>query len=98
VEIGIFSDDLEASWQRARLVEGCEVTAIVRQEWGMTDYRILTPHGVRAPVVLSRPVTPRDAHCAEGGRSRRDAGSALGHPGHNGADHGVTVSTPFIIM
>jgi lactoylglutathione lyase len=45
VEIGIFSDDLEASWQKARLVEGCQVSAIVRQEWGMTDYRILTPHG-----------------------------------------------------
>jgi catechol 2,3-dioxygenase-like lactoylglutathione lyase family enzyme len=45
VEIGIFCEDLEASWRRARQVEGCEVTEIVRQEWGMTDFRILTPHG-----------------------------------------------------
>ncbi len=45
VEIGIFSEDLEGSWARAKLVQGCEVTAIVRQEWGMTDFRILTPQG-----------------------------------------------------
>ena len=45
VEIGIFSDDLQASWHRARAIEGCQVTEIVRQEWGMTDYRILTPQG-----------------------------------------------------
>jgi 4-hydroxyphenylpyruvate dioxygenase-like putative hemolysin len=45
VEIGLFCEDLEASWTRARQIEGCQVTEIVRQEWGMTDYRILTPHG-----------------------------------------------------
>ena len=53
VEIGIFSEDLEGSWQRAQRVEGCEVTGIVRQEWGMTDYRILTPHGYYLRVTTS---------------------------------------------
>lgn len=48
VEIGIFSDSrgaLEASWREARGIEGCEVSPIIEQEWGMTDFRILTPHG-----------------------------------------------------
>jgi lactoylglutathione lyase len=45
VEIGIVVDDVRSAWERARRIEGCEVTDIVRQEWGMTDFRILTPHG-----------------------------------------------------
>ena len=45
VEIGIVSEHLEATWEKARRIEGCTVTPIVKQEWGMTDYRIRTPHG-----------------------------------------------------
>jgi lactoylglutathione lyase len=45
VEIGIVTDRLRASWELARQIEGCIVSDIVQQEWGMTDYRILTPHG-----------------------------------------------------
>jgi hypothetical protein len=45
VEIGIVTDRLEATWERARQIEGCVVSDVVAQEWGMTDYRILTPHG-----------------------------------------------------
>jgi hypothetical protein len=45
VEIGIVTDHLEETWEAARRIEGCAVSDIVRQEWGMTDYRILTPHG-----------------------------------------------------
>jgi hypothetical protein len=45
VEIGIVTDHLERTWAKARLVEGCVVSDVVVQEWGMTDYRILTPHG-----------------------------------------------------
>ena len=45
VEIGIVSDHVEAAWAAAKKIEGCTVTDIVEQEWGMTDFRILTPHG-----------------------------------------------------
>jgi catechol 2,3-dioxygenase-like lactoylglutathione lyase family enzyme len=45
VEIGIVTDRIEETWEAARRIEGCVVTDIVHQEWGMTDYRILTPHG-----------------------------------------------------
>jgi hypothetical protein len=45
VEIGIVTDRLAETWEVARGIDGCVVTDIVRQDWGMTDYRILTPHG-----------------------------------------------------
>jgi lactoylglutathione lyase len=47
VEIGIVVDAerLPETWERARALEGFQVTAIVEQEWGMTDYRVVTPHG-----------------------------------------------------
>jgi hypothetical protein len=45
IEIGIVTDRLEETWEIARRIENCVVTDIVHQEWGMTDYRILTPHG-----------------------------------------------------
>jgi hypothetical protein len=45
VEIGIVTEQIEETWEVARCIEGCVVTDIVHQEWGMTDYRSLTPHG-----------------------------------------------------
>jgi hypothetical protein len=45
VEIGIVTDRIEESWAAAKRIEGCVVSDVVAQEWGMTDYRILTPHG-----------------------------------------------------
>jgi hypothetical protein len=47
VEIGIVLDRerLVASWEAARRIDGCAVSNVVDQEWGMTDYRIVTPHG-----------------------------------------------------
>jgi hypothetical protein len=45
IEIGIVTDRLEETWEVVRSIEGCVVSDIVHQEWGMTDYRILTPHG-----------------------------------------------------
>jgi lactoylglutathione lyase len=45
VEIGIVTDHLEKTWAAAKRIEGCVVSDVVVQEWGMTDYRILTPHG-----------------------------------------------------
>jgi hypothetical protein len=45
VEIGIVVDDVREPWERAKRIEGCVVTEIVEQEWGMTDFRITTPHG-----------------------------------------------------
>lgn len=59
VEIGIVCasrQDLSDKWARARRVPGCVVTDIVDQEWGMTDFRILTPEGY-----YLRVTTPREA-------------------------------------
>jgi hypothetical protein len=39
------SSDLEKRWAAAKRIEGCIVSDIVVQDWGMTDFRILTPHG-----------------------------------------------------
>lgn len=50
VEVGIVvepEEKLVATHARALglVSRGCTVTDVVRQEWGMTDFRILTPHG-----------------------------------------------------
>jgi hypothetical protein len=46
VEIGVvIADGIEETWAAAKRIDGCVVTDVVEQEWGMTDYRILTPHG-----------------------------------------------------
>ena len=47
VEIGIVLDGerLPAARAAAAAIEGCAVTEIVTQEWGMTDFRVVTPHG-----------------------------------------------------
>jgi hypothetical protein len=45
VELGIVTDALEKVWTAAKAIEGCVVSEIVHQEWGMSDFRILTPHG-----------------------------------------------------
>jgi hypothetical protein len=55
VEIGIVTDHLERTWSKARVTPGCTVSAIVAQEWGMTDYRILTPHGYYLRVTTPPP-------------------------------------------
>jgi hypothetical protein len=58
VEIGIVCDDLAEKWEKARRIEGCTVTEIVKQEWGMTDFRILTPHGYYLRVTTPAPARP----------------------------------------
>ncbi|HEY8090100.1 MAG TPA: VOC family protein [Polyangiaceae bacterium] len=55
VEIGIVCDGLRDKWEKARRLEGCDVSEIVTQEWGMTDFRILTPHGYYLRVTTPRP-------------------------------------------
>ena len=45
VEMGIVTVDLEACWTRAKALSGCVVTDIVTQEWGMSDFRILSREG-----------------------------------------------------
>jgi hypothetical protein len=47
VEIGVVVDEerLAHVWAEAKRVDGCTVSDIIAQEWGMTDFRILTPHG-----------------------------------------------------
>lgn len=45
VEIGIVVERAEEAWAAAKRIEGCVVSEMVAQEWGMTDFRILTPQG-----------------------------------------------------
>jgi len=45
VEIGIVCESIEVAWKAAKQIEGCAVSDIVHQDWGMTDFRILTPTG-----------------------------------------------------
>ena len=45
IEIGVVVADLLAAHTAALQVEDCSVTGIVARDWGMTDFRILTPHG-----------------------------------------------------
>ena len=45
VEIGIVVDDVHTAWTAAKSLAGCVVSDVVTQEWGMTDFRIVTPHG-----------------------------------------------------
>ncbi len=41
----VADDRLAHVWAEAKRVEGCVVSDVVEQEWGTTDFRILTPHG-----------------------------------------------------
>ena len=45
VEIGIVTERIHDAWAAAKTIEGLTVTDVVAQEWGLTDFRILTPHG-----------------------------------------------------
>ena len=45
VEIGIVSEKIHEAWGAAKAIEGLSVSDVVTQEWGMTDFRIVTPHG-----------------------------------------------------
>ena len=57
VEIGIVCETperLATSRLAAKAIEGCTVTDVGRQEWGMTDFRILTPHGYYLRVTTPR--------------------------------------------
>jgi len=45
VEIGVVVADVVAARARAAALPGCQVSEVVTQDWGMTDFRILTPHG-----------------------------------------------------
>ncbi len=45
VEIGIVTERIHEAWSAAKAIAGISVSDVVTQEWGMTDFRILTPHG-----------------------------------------------------
>jgi predicted enzyme related to lactoylglutathione lyase len=45
VEMGIVTTDLDAAQARAKKLDGCVVSDIVHQEWGMSDFRIQTREG-----------------------------------------------------
>jgi hypothetical protein len=45
VEIGIVTEKVREAWEAVGRIEGCTTTPIVEQDWGMTDFRILTPAG-----------------------------------------------------
>jgi hypothetical protein len=55
VEIGIVTERVAEAWEAAKRVEGCQVSDLVTQEWGMTDFRILTPHGYYLRVTSPAP-------------------------------------------
>ena len=45
VEIGIVKADLPVAREAALKVKGWSVTEIRRQEWGLSDFRVVTPDG-----------------------------------------------------
>jgi hypothetical protein len=45
VEIGIVTERIHEAWAAAKAIDSLSVTDVVTREWGMTDFRILTPHG-----------------------------------------------------
>ena len=45
VEIGFVTDDLEKARQAAMGLAGCVVSEVTHQEWGMSDFRILSREG-----------------------------------------------------
>ena len=45
VEIGVAVSDLRAAWTRAKTLPDCTVSDIVPQEWGTSDFRIVTREG-----------------------------------------------------
>lgn len=55
VEIGVVTERVAEAWAVARHIEGCTVSELVTQEWGMTDFRILTPHGYYLRVTTPAP-------------------------------------------
>lgn len=57
VEIGFALEPaaLRNAWSVARTFEGFSVTEIVEQEWGMTDFRIVTPHGYYLRITTPQP-------------------------------------------
>ena len=45
VEIGFVTTDLERARQAALAIPGCVVSEITHQEWGMSDFRIVSREG-----------------------------------------------------
>jgi hypothetical protein len=45
VELGIVTRDLERAREAARQIQGCSVSDITTQEWGMRDFRIRSLEG-----------------------------------------------------
>jgi catechol 2,3-dioxygenase-like lactoylglutathione lyase family enzyme len=45
VEIGFVTDDLGRARQASLAIPGCLVTEVTHQEWGMSDFRILSREG-----------------------------------------------------
>jgi hypothetical protein len=45
VEMGIVTKNLDKAWRAAREIPGCVVSEVTHQEWGMSDFRILSREG-----------------------------------------------------
>ena len=41
VEIGVVVADLQAAHQAASGIKGCTVSPVLRQEWGLSDFRVI---------------------------------------------------------
>jgi hypothetical protein len=58
VEMGIVTVDLSAAHTRIRNIPGCDVSDIVTQEWGMSDFRIRTREGYFFRITTPDPDEP----------------------------------------
>jgi hypothetical protein len=64
VEMGIVTVDLAAAHARTRTIEGCVVSDVVTQEWGMSDFRIRTREGYFFRVTTPDPDEPFNSPAA----------------------------------
>jgi catechol 2,3-dioxygenase-like lactoylglutathione lyase family enzyme len=55
VELGVVTTRLDEAWRAARALDGFQVTDVVTQDWGMSDFRVLTPEGYYLRVTTPDP-------------------------------------------
>lgn len=56
VETAIVVNDIEGTYRQCRELRGAKLTEIKQQEWGMTDFRIITPEGFYIRITTAPPL------------------------------------------
>jgi hypothetical protein len=56
--MGFVTTNLKAAQAAAKKLSGFEVSEIVDQEWGMSDFRLLTPEGYYFRITTPDPDEP----------------------------------------